>query len=310
MSTRIAVRHIYETPEVYDLIYGRNNGYKLGEAYAFAYVLQRSKLEPKSMLELFSGVSSYHKRHFLDYYAQSGQKAPAYFCMDAAASDEDGTIHVQDAVEEDWGKTFDAVTAHFFSASSIVNFQDGLVKRAHTTKLFANVWAHLNKGGVFLLDSCADGYISGTQYTDELRRGIVREYSADPNSKLVESLKGKHKLKPNDWVTLKVTMDCHYDRATSNNIDVFKKVEAYINDKKVRTYSYELPFCQRYFSEPELRDMLVEAGFKTVKGWRCDYKEHDFSRVEDVLTYDKDLPEDEREDEREINLPNVFVAYK
>lgn len=71
-------------------------------------------------------------------------------------------------------------------------------------------------------------------------------------------------------------------------------------------YKIDLPLCVRYFSEPEIMDMLVQAGFKRVDLWYADYEEHNVYKLDRYLAYETGATADDREP----LIGNLFAAVK
>lgn len=293
-------RHIYETPEIYDMVYGRPNHYKLAEAQAFTDIMQMKGITKGKLLELFSGRESYHKQHALSFLP-----ALDYWCSDRVSAKGEQVIAVKDLVTDDWGHNFDLVVAYFYSMSSIIDFKDGYVKKHRVIHLLANVLKHLKRGGTFIIDSCPESM------TAALGEDMVGAQStvtiAHPSSKLWRMLKAANRIKGPEEVRVEASFVSHYDRVRANNVDVFKHVKVYINGRLYKTYTYELPFCQRYFSEPEIREMFAAAGFKKVESWHAYYSTSYVKKLDDIVK-SYALPF-EATDAHEAARTNVWVAH-
>lgn len=305
----VNARHIYDVPEVYDTIYYRTKGYKTDEAAIFAYIMQREKPDAKEFVEFFSGENSKHRQQFLDEYAFSD--GATYFGTDGARIEDNGgvgysdtTIYTDDLVAADLGREFDAVLGYFFSLQCVVDFNTGYVTRERTVQMLKNALRHLKPGGLLLMDSHADGFNTATKatYLDYTRRWV------DYNSHLSRLLREKYgyDIKPTDDIEMVSDVDHWYDRTNGNSVDLFKDVVVVRGDEELLRYKIELPMCVRYFSEPEIRDMLIEAGFKRVDLWFADYQEFNVFKIAPKLEWDEDVVEEAREHE----LGNVYCAFR
>ncbi len=303
----VKAKHIYETPEIYDLMYNRNKSYKLGEATIYAEILQSYKRPLSHVLELLSGENSSHKNYFLDVINDDVE----YYCMDNIAKG-DNTVTVSNPSVDPFGKSFDAILAFYYTASSYVDFDNGgRITRENCIKLYTNVYKHLKPNGIFLLDSAIDGYNLALSNPNDDMSGEkeIDTLLVDNSNLLLRVLREKGiKIDKYEALFAKVIRRSYYERLTGNNVDYISKVKIYRKDKKelLATYTFELPFCQRYFSEPEIVDMLKEAGFKTIKFWSCDYPNHAFDKLGKFVKYG----ENSDEDDADAMMPNVFACIR
>lgn len=302
-------KHVYETPAVYSAIYGRQHGYKMGEAQAYAHILEKSRPASASkkmtVLELLAGDTSKHRDYFMSLYSFSSQ-IDKYLSMDGIANGD------FDIIRDPLGHKFDVALAYFYSANCIVDMKNGgRVTREGTVRALKNVFDHLKPGGLFILDSVSDGYSVSTCLDSSVTGEILKTaHYVDYGSELgIDLRKRGLKFDPQDRVELHARTRSYYDHASSNSIDDLQSVTCFLNDKPVFKVGYTVPFCIRYFSEPELLDMAREAGFTACDLWFCEYSNADFKQLEPTLMFPSEI--DENDDEtRDTFLPNTFVFYK
>ena len=299
------LKHLYESVGLYDAMYNRHLGYKMGEAGAFAYILEDEEDRPKSILELFASTGSRHQDFFKLQYTYCSE-IDTYKCLDNMAPPSDQVI-IADAGLDEYGEKFDAILAYFFSVSSAVdpNSALGHVTPEYMETMFANVLKHLNPGGVFIIDSPTDGYrvalnsiCAHPGSEDSTDINLVRGHSLR-----TELLAEGVEFEDSDTVTLKYKTDNLYDRLSANCEDWFSSIKVYVNDTVKFSYKVEQPFCQRYFSEPETIRMLQSAGFESIDFWGCEYVDGDSWKLEDRLSSD----DYDADDESGI-MPNIFVG--
>lgn len=299
------LNNLYESVGLYDALYNRHLGYKMGEAGAFAKILQAEEKRPKTILELFASTQSRHKDFFKLQYHYWGEVL-AYKCLDGFASPQDDVI-VADAGHGKYGEKFDAIFAYYYAVSSAVDpdSERGHITWEYTQAIFSNVLKHLNPGGIFVVDSAIDGYrVALSSVCDDDENTPVVEVDIPLGHSLRAEIEAEGiKLNDKDDVMLKNTYSPVYDRMSANCEDWFKHLKVYVNGKARLIYKVKQPFCQRYFSEPETVQMLKAAGFESVDFWSCDYEGGSSEKQEPVLRV-----EDGEEDEEESLMPNIFVG--
>lgn len=279
-------RHIYDAPEIYDALYNRSLGHKVNEAICFADVTMQMGKAPKTVLELFSGSKSSHREAYLNRFKEIAGYEPHYLGADWFASE--GNIKIDD-ITGPWGNTtYDVVQAFYYSASSIVS-ESGYITRDYTQQVINNAYKHLNEGGLFLLDACISGFDVANSRSD---KGVVEmSHPVAFGNLLWRQLNAKYP--PDNWV-LEYSCDTYYDRLTANNVEVYTDMRVLDSAGNVlERWEFELPFCQRYFSEPEIIDMMMDAGFE-ITLWDCNYQQAVTREVQPETT--------------KPNHPNVYVG--
>lgn len=304
----IRIKHLYDFSELYQIIYNRNDGYKMQEAVAFANIAFRLRPKSKSIMELLSGADSKHARYFKEVWPHE----LAYSGTDGTESSGNPNIlHVRDITKHDFKQQWDLVTAHYYSPSSVCDMDNGgLVTRACTQGFINTAFNATKKGGIFIMDFCSDGY-STAICADANMSGkvITQEFYADFHTPLYKWLvaHGLASATHHSDVDVVARVSSHYDRLTANNIDKFHGIKIKVDGKVVVAISIKNPFCQRYFSDPELTDMMLAAGFNDVQFWNVNYADNDFSQLDRFMTWDED---EASEDELEAQRPNVLVGIK
>lgn len=309
MKAELRINHLYDFPELYETIYHRPDSYKLAEAYAFAYIVERTRPKAESLIELLSGKVSKHKRYFQDAHSTSDLR---YICTDGTADTSGDVVHIRNIVNAQFQSTFDVATAHYYSPSSVCDMDNGgLVTPELTQGFIQTAYNALNPGGIFIMDFAVWGYEVATDTDCELTNQVRKESNyVDFNSPLSKWLRANgHSISPQDDVSIVSKVASRYDRMTSNNMDTYESIHVLIGERTVLTVKVKNPFCQRYFSEPELVDMFRRAGFTNIDFWNSNYLEHNYQKLSSTLAYASDV-EDEDEDTRHLYTPNVLVGFK
>lgn len=296
--------HLYESVGLYDAIYNRHLGYKMGEAGGFAKVLESLENRPKSILELYASGNSRHKDFFkLQYHYWS--EIETYMGLDLFLKGDPNVI-CADVGTGDYGRKFDSIFAFYYGASSAVdpNNSEANITMEYTSKIFSNVLKHLEPGGTFVMDACTDGYnVALGAICDEDEDMRVDEVEIELGDSLRYEVAAEGiEIRDTDTVELKTKVKHHYDRMTANNVDTFKYAKVLVNGKTVLRFKIEKPFCQRYFSEPEIVQMLLGAGFADIDFWCCDYEGADYENIGK-----KAKPKNSFD--LYGMMPSVFVAY-
>lgn len=296
---------LYESVGLYDAFYNRSLGYKVGEAGAFSRILEAEEKRPTSILELFANTGSRHKNFFELQYNYINE-IQTYKGLDGLAPPSPDVISA-DAGRGDFGEKFDAVFAYYYSVSSAIDLESetGNITWEYMRKIFENVRKHLNPGGIFVIDSAIDGYrlslgsvVDREDDTDTTTTAIPLGHSLRAELK-AEGIK----IEDKDEVEAKYKHTTIYKRLTGNTEDWVDHVKIYVNEKPVFKYMVKQPFCQRYFSEPEVVRMLQEAGFDDIDFWSCDYSDGDADKLTQSVQ-----PSDCPNEEEEMIMANVFVA--
>lgn len=307
---RISARHVYDIPEIYEVFYSRPLSYKLNEAIAFANILNMTKPDTSSILEVFSGKESVHRLFFEAASLHTGlNRNYTYTCLDSSGVEgiSDQVIGVNDIAYADFGRTFDAILAYFYSINSVVNYSTGFVTRNHVVDSLRNVHKHLNAGGVLIVDSALDGYrtsLEGVEDNFSKNGSFQTKRQVEHLSLLASKLRSLgFQVGPWDEVYVRAEFTSTYDRRSCNCVDTYTSIEVYLCGEPVLEYALQLPFCINYFSEPEIVGMLACAGFSQVDFWKCDYESGQYEQLNPVVSLDKRATASDR-------MTNVFVATK
>lgn len=294
-------KHIYDTPEIYDQLYNCNKGFKVNEGLAFAWLANRHRPKAKTLLEIMSGSDVIHMENFLEGYANADRLK--YYRNDMSPSAPDDVIKAN-VLTDDMEDRFDIITAHYLSLNSILD-KHGYVTRAGVLSALTNLHNHLNNEGIIILDMQADGYQTATSLEKnhpEVR--ISAEQPVDWHSSLGRDLSEEYNIDPSKTViTLKSYARPYFNRANGNTIDEIDHIDVCLTGKVVRRYTYDQPFCLRYFSETECVDMLHEAGFIDVAFYAVNYGDLEFLE----LPLEQEYTGDEDDD---FPRPNVLVARR
>lgn len=299
------LKTLYQSVGLYDAFYNRSLGYKISEAGSFSRILEAEEKRPTSILELFANTGSRHKSFFELQYNYISE-IQDYKCLDGLAPPSPDVISA-DAGNGDFGQTFDAVFAYYYAVSSAIDFDhpNGNITWEYMRKIFENVRKHLNPGGIFIIDSAIDGYrLALSSVTDREEETETVTIDIPLGHALREELKAEGvKIEDKDEVEAKNKTMTIYKRLTGNCEDWIEHVKIYVNGKPVFKYMIEQPFCQRYFTEPEVIRMLQEAGFEDIDFWSCDYSDGSANKLTASVT-----AEDCAGEEEEFIMTNVFVA--
>lgn len=295
------LNHLYESVGLYDAFYNRSMGFKMNEAKAFATVLESLEQRPRSILELFANTGSRHKLFFEMQYNYISE-IERYKGLDGIAPESESVIRA-DAGRDDFPESFDAIFAYFFSMSSIVDLTSdtGHVTKEYTMSVLRNVRKHLNENGVFLIDSAIDGYtVSIDTVCDDPDKTIE---TIPLGHALRDELKEENIVIPDKAVVRAVNHSVSkYDRMSANVEDHISRINIYVDKELVFRYHVKLPFCQRYFSEPEILDMLTEAGFSKVDFWSADYENMFIKKLKPRVVA-------QSANESDSLMPNIYVGY-
>lgn len=309
-TINMKLHHLYDFSELYQAIYNRNEGYKMQEANAFAHIAFQMHPRATSLLELLSGAHSKHADYFKKAWPAQGLK---YSGTDGTLSaGNPSIIQVRDITQHIFKQQWDIVTAHYYSPSSVCDMdKGGIVTRAGVQGFINAAFSATKKGGIFIMDFCSDGYATAIS-PDERMSGkpSTQEFHVDCYTPLYRWLVSKNLASNTRYSSVVVVarVTSYYDRTTSNNVDEFSSISIKVDGRVVVSVKIKNPFCQRYFSEPELTDMMHDAGFAQVDAWHCDYDANDFENLDPVLTWDADETDDE--DLLESIKANVLVGIR
>lgn len=305
----ITLTHLYACAPLYDLLYNTTNVFKMAEATGFGRIME--SIRPKSILELFAGAKSYHKDQLrANYYYADEVKS--YTSLDAYADPAPGVINA-DTATGDYGQKFDAALAYFRSGGCVIDLNDptGRVNRAYAVKLFANVYKHLNPGGVLIMDFAANGYREALEVVTKAEIGVYEaNVTVNLGTAMRDYLVSKGiRVADKDLVTLKTTYTCEYDRQSGNMVDTIQNCVIFVNGAQSLSFKVKSPLTQRLFGEPELKDILADAGFDSFDFWYMDYLEGSFSPLTNTLT-GATPREVGWKDELSSAMANVIVSHK
>lgn len=285
---KITIPSLYAMPGLYDLVLNKNKSFKLGEATAAAWVFEGRKERPRSIIELFSGVDSYHLKYFKEAYSYTDE-VERFACLDQYANPQlSGSGVVCKAVDEPWGDKFDAAVAYYFPLASCMDTSTGRVTRSYVLRCLQSIRRNLNPGGFLLLDVGNDGSYGNlglwtTMFEDN---GRVEEeiWHGHP---LTQDL-AKHGVTAGTGVKLVISCEINntYDRLDGNHLFYVTSVRVHaVTDREtvhVADIKISEPLAFRYWSESETVDLLTEAGFTNLEFFKVDYLDHDFNTLDVV----------------------------
>lgn len=318
------VNHIYEAYNLYGVTYSRNPSYKLGEALGvlsfMSYLKAMDPLEFSSfrVLELMAGKNSEHRKfvldnadHFKDICIEK------YSYLDNIKSDEakekdPNKLSSGDILELD-APGFNFIMALFYSASGVMDLSgkhSSLHARSVCKQLYISVYNNLPDGGVFYLDYPMNGYYSSM--------GIISgEHECTYSIPEFHPLRQEFNIPAGRVAFAKLTLTITYDRLSSTVYENFvKPVRIYYvehndpdNQILVGKVKVREPLSQRYFGEPELTDMALEAGFSQILFLKNDYLSNEYEILDNYIS----LAEGENQGNEDIEttlMGNVIVAIK
>lgn len=315
----IIVNHIYEAPELYQIIYEKSLSYKVAEAQAFSYLLQlygyNNSTKINDILEIASGDNSYHRDIVLSILSDSKIK---YDQLDKIKNiDLSNWSYTKDKKYD----KYNAIVAYYYSLNAFVDFSTSFVTKENNVKILKNIYDHLTDKGIFIVDSCQDGYrcnfelVSNTMTlnTKSKKYDLIDTYQVPYNSKLVFLYRDIYNITPNKELQLKTYFTSYYDRFSGNSIEEYKFIDFIMDERVIARYKVTKPFCIRHFSEIECIEMLQQAGFSNIDLWSCNYRNNEYIKLEDKYSLSEliKLEVDVITDELiEYISPNVFVCLK
>jgi len=304
------VEHIYHDYNLYAATYSRTPSYKLGEALSVLFTMNELKhLDPKrfnscSVLEILAGRSEHRK--FINDYANV--KIESYRYLDSDGSADDRAVVRSDALSVDLKALnidVNFIVGFFFSASSVMDLNGShrsVHARSVVAQLFKNMYDNLPDVGAFSLDFAVNGYENGLYAT----KGTEEETFPVP---FFHALRAEYGLPAHGTCEVVLNRKAVYDRLTSTVTDSFTKpVLINYNGETVGRVHVKEAMSQRYFSESELTDMALDAGFSKILLLKNDYMENTYDILPNVI----DLEEDEEIDESVVSnfMANTIVAIK
>lgn len=301
------VDHIYHDYNLYAATYSRTPSYKLGEALGALFVMNElQNISPKDfssfrVLEILAGQSE-HKQFLFDH---ANVHVQDYKYLDSEGDPSQGVIKGDVLTTDLKVYDFNFIIGYFFSASSVMDL-NGDHRSVHARSvlwtLFENMYRSLPEVGAFVLDFAVNGYenaLNATKGTEEetfpvpFFHGLRKEYGIPPHGKCEVILNRK----------------AVYDRMTSTVTDYFTKpvLIQYAGETVARVHVKEA-MSQRYFSETELVDIALDAGFTKLLICKNDYVENDY----EILDNQIDLEDEEEIDDSVVGnfMGNMLVAVK
>lgn len=303
------VEHIYHDYNLYAATYSRSPSYKLGEALGALFVMNELKnIDPKSfssfsVLEILAGQSE-HKQYMFDH-ANSDVHISEYSYLDSEGDPAQGVIKGDVLTTNLKDNNFNFIIGYFFSASSVMDLT-GAHRSAHArsvvAKLFENMYNNLPEVGAFVLDFAENGYENSLYAT----KGTEEETFDVP---FYHALRQEYDIPAHGKCEVVVHRKATYDRRTSTVTDEFTKpvLIKYAGETVARVHVKQA-MTQRYFSETELSDMAIDAGFTKLMFLQNEYSENDYTLLDNVI----DLEDEEEIDESVVAnfMPNMIVAIK
>ena len=303
----IKIEHLYHDYDLYSATFSRPPSYKLGEALSAVFTmheLQRISANGFSsfaIMEILAGRSE-HKDNIRTW--ASNLDIRDYVLLDSECESDE--CIKGDALDADFSQhDVNLIFGFFFSASSVVDLSGkhrDLHARTVVADLYKNMYRNLPKIGAFSLDFASNGYIASLCSPEG-------EHTEVLDVPFYSKLRATYGLPA--WGKCTVTMHRYatYDRLTSTTIYLFSKpIVIHYEGDVVARIQVKQPMTQRYFSEPELVDMALDAGFSRVMLLKNNYAENDF----EVLPRFISLADDELLDNDDVPayMGNTIVALK
>lgn len=302
------IEHIYDDYNLYSATYSRNPSYKMGEALGALFTMhelqRRDPVAFKSfnVLEILGGHSEH--QHYMNMF-KGDLDIANYKFLDAVPGASD--VIVGDVLYTKFSDMFSAnfAVGFFFSASSVMDLRGthrSLHARSVLLALYKNIYENLPAAGAFMLDFVNNGYenaLFATESTED------EEFEVS----FFHPLRKEYGIPPWGACMVKMTRKVNYDRLTGMNMDYFTVPATIEHEGKVYgRITIKQPMTQRYFSETELIDIALDAGFDNVMMLQTDYKGNDYKVLENKIELDKDDSIDE--DNIAEYSANVIVALK
>lgn len=251
----VKIPHIYAHYALYQLMYGRELDTKVFEAIhsgvaAEHFFLNSMKKKGElNILELFAGRSE-HKQFFMQSCKVPVNK---YDCLDNQPDAIVPGVVLGDAVTSKYPGNYNFIIAHYYSLSSCITSRSELVA------LFKNIYKNLRsngKEGGFFFHLSPNGYQSALLNVGE----PVKQFDFYiPIGHPIRALYGIDPYERDCVVVSDILRD--YNRVTCINADRIKNTTLVVKGKVKVKFVIENPFLFRYWSEPEVVDIALEAGF-------------------------------------------------
>jgi hypothetical protein len=263
----IKFKNAYQSGGFYDAVLNRPKNYKLGEALSFTYILEQSNIHPTNILELMSGVNSYHKKFFMENF-HNLKNFDKYKGLDLYSKD---PLDIKEDIDTGDFPEFDLMLGFYYLSASFVDYSSSnRVTKDKTVKCFSNIFNNLKPNGNLIFDY--EGFLDLPKFLSTWA-GHHSESKVIPlGHKLRVELKHELKNLPEPYtMVLDFSYKYSYDRLTSNVLIEYYNVYVNIQGNRFLKIKIEDPLCFRYFSEPEMTDILKEVGFVDIQYWSCDY---------------------------------------
>jgi len=268
-------KSMYEIYPLYQIMYGRDIDTKAYEALNASiaaehfWINEMKKKGSLRVLELFAGKSE-HKQYFMQ---SCTVPIELYDCLDNQPEVIGGDVVFGDAIESIYPKKYNFIIAHYYSLDTCTIYRDKLIG------LMRNVYGNLsnfkrNKSGAFFFHLSSDGYRNALLNVGEPIKGF--KYFVPP----AHPLRTMFNVDPYD-TTCHVQADTkrEYNRITCINYDFVSNTKLMVRGKAVAQFSFDEPFCHRFWSEPEVVDIALDAGFKKIE-----FYNNGVSSGHDILT--------------------------
>lgn len=280
MSKTLVVNHIYECYPLYFTLFGRSRHVKVYDAMtaviAFENWRHERGIKKLKVLELFAGQSE-HKEHFIGQFSDPAV-IQRYDCLDLHITDPAAGVVQGDALTFDY-REYNAVLAFYFSLAATFVQDQTKHPRRQLDAFTRQAASTLKKGSAFFL------HLGQLDHVGSLAHPVkdeVEEIDLWPGHPLL-----CHFGVADDSGTVTLEKETSYDRYTGCTYDHFKRIELRTSRRLIAKISIKDPFVQRFWTEPEVVDSLMLAGFSDIDFYHNEltYEDGPYERLSRTLRY-------------------------
>lgn len=274
----LSYENIYDCYPLYFELYSRSNRYKNSEVKAAQHMMrwladfnsQHGLLDfgasGFNVLEILAGRGDHYHR-FPDLKEGEVPRINSYYNLDIREHDGDNCV-VGDCTtyKPDPKMNINFIIGFFFTGSTITD-KNGVHSRKVLLDMFRNAYESLPEGGGFSIDFSSGGYYTSLSCLEPANNPHYRDIDVDSELSRLCNV-------PQDSKNVSVTYlrTTRYNRLESTVFDHFEHpFEVWADGVKYAEIHIKTPLTQRYISEPELVDIAMEAGFKTIQLFNCNH---------------------------------------
>ncbi len=260
--THLRFKHLYEFYPLYKALYRTSPLEKLGESLAnvalINHAVKNGHVDRILQITEILGGHADHAKYLLDNLPY---EVSAHYVMDIVAHrvpfEPPIRSIVGDALKDVYyPRNTNVVLANYLSISSLTDSAGaGLHHPRVLQELFRNVYTVLKqRGGVFIVDTLADGYGSALSDVGEAEGTIVLSWGTVKHHALLRALE----VLPGDDgdYRVKYKTRTEYDRRTQVNTTTYETLEIHKGDECAFTVRLDNPFVERYWN---VSDILTAA---------------------------------------------------